>query len=113
MMKVTLHDRCLIIGALQVIATCIGAVSCISVLASGDGILGFKVTIGIYLSLCLLSLIIGALLIHGVRTRSPGLLLLWLLTAWILPKFIIAGIIIIINVYEVAVIGSQLWSALL
>ena len=36
MMKVTLHDGCLIIGALQVIATCIGAVSCISVLASGD-----------------------------------------------------------------------------
>eukprot|EP00088_Acartia_fossae_P015712 TRINITY_DN1866_c2_g1_i2.p1 TRINITY_DN1866_c2_g1~~TRINITY_DN1866_c2_g1_i2.p1 ORF type:complete len:183 (-),score=23.06 TRINITY_DN1866_c2_g1_i2:9-557(-) len=125
----SLHDGCLIIGILQLIFTCIGTVVCIIILASSsflqkivdqycsgeynttdldddfcnsDPISAMKITIGVYLAISLLSVVVGALLVHGTRTRNPGLLLPWMVMTGL---SIIANIVM--NIVQIVTVGSQ------
>eukprot|EP00088_Acartia_fossae_P015705 TRINITY_DN1866_c0_g1_i1.p1 TRINITY_DN1866_c0_g1~~TRINITY_DN1866_c0_g1_i1.p1 ORF type:complete len:178 (+),score=25.53 TRINITY_DN1866_c0_g1_i1:109-642(+) len=113
----SLHDGSLIIGVLQLISTCIGTLVCIIILGSAtflqkivnqycseqqhntsdleddycntDPISELKITIGMYLGVFLLNVVIGALLVHGVKSSKPGLLLPWM---------IMTGLSIVVNV---------------
>jgi len=116
----------MLIGILQIILTSIGAVTTLVALTSSevmyqlvesycgtdyndtlefcqdDPAASFRISIGIYLGICILGLIVAAALVHGARTRNPSLLL-----PWIIMTGLSIIINIVVNIYDMAVIGSE------
>eukprot|EP00088_Acartia_fossae_P015708 TRINITY_DN1866_c0_g1_i3.p1 TRINITY_DN1866_c0_g1~~TRINITY_DN1866_c0_g1_i3.p1 ORF type:complete len:175 (+),score=13.96 TRINITY_DN1866_c0_g1_i3:46-570(+) len=115
----SLHTGCLIIGALQLIGSCIITLTFTGILCSSfiqdevdeycseenikpeyeefcndDPILALKIFYGYYLAIGLVYLIIGSLLVHGARSKNPRLLLPWIVISGLSMVFKIIIIIL-------------------